>query len=91
MRLFQPDTRQRRTMGALFIITCVVSILLTAFFQTQVVMGEQYALRSENNRLRPVNIPAPRGTIVDRYGQIVDPFGFSWSIGGPSRDSAASR
>ncbi|HET7276176.1 MAG TPA: penicillin-binding protein 2 [Longimicrobiaceae bacterium] len=71
MRLFQPDTRQRRTVGALFVITFVVSVLLTAFFQTQVVSGEQYAIRSEENRLRPITIPAPRGTIVDRYGEIV--------------------
>jgi penicillin-binding protein 2 len=58
-------------MGALFAITFVVSVLLTAFFQTQVVRGEQFALRSEENRLRPVVIPAPRGTITDRYGEII--------------------
>jgi penicillin-binding protein 2 len=71
MRLFQPDPRERRLMGALFAITFVVAVLLTAFFQTQVVRGEQFAMRSEENRLRPVTIPAPRGTIVDRYGEIV--------------------
>lgn len=58
-------------MGALFIITFAVAILLTAFFQTQVVRGEQFAVRSEENRLRPVTIPAPRGTITDRYGEII--------------------
>ncbi len=71
MRLFQPDTRQRRTLGALFAITFVTTVLITAFFQTQVVSGHMYAARSEMNRLRPVPIPAPRGTIVDRYGEIV--------------------
>jgi penicillin-binding protein 2 len=71
MRLFQPDPRERRLMGALFGITFIVSVLLTAFFQTQIVRGEQFALRSEENRLRPVTIPAPRGTITDRYGEVV--------------------
>jgi penicillin-binding protein 2 len=71
MKLFQPDPRERRLMGALFAITFVVTVLLTAFFQTQVVRGEQFAVRSEENRLRPVVIPAPRGTIYDRYGEIV--------------------
>src|SRR5690606_28254823 len=71
MRLFQPDPRERRLMGALFAITFVVATLLTAFFQTQVVRGEQFAVRSEENRLRPVTIPAPRGTIYDRYGEII--------------------
>jgi penicillin-binding protein 2 len=71
MRLFQPDTRQRRTLGALFTISFSTAVLITAFFQTQVVSGHTYAARSEMNRLRPVPIPAPRGTIVDRYGEIV--------------------
>lgn len=71
MRLFQPQTRQRRLLGAVFAITFTIAILLTAFFQTQVVAGEQYALRSEENRLRPIPIPAPRGVILDRNGGIV--------------------
>src|SRR5690606_26230386 len=71
MRLFQSDPSERRLMGALFAITFVVSVLLTAFFQTQVVRGEQFQMRSEENRLRPVVIPAPRGTSTDRYGEIV--------------------
>ncbi len=58
-------------MGALFAISFVVAVLLTAFFQTQIVRGEQFAVRSEENRLRPVVIPAPRGTIYDRYGEVV--------------------
>lgn len=71
MRLFQPDTRQRRIFGAVFFIAFTITVLLTAFFQTQVVAGEQYALRSEENRLRPISIPAPRGNILDRNGEIV--------------------
>ncbi len=71
MRLFEPDPRERRLLGALFVITFVVTVLLTAFFQTQVVRGEQYSVRSEENRLRPVVMPAPRGTVYDRYGEIV--------------------
>ena len=71
MRLFQPDSRQRRTLGALFAISLVIAVLLTAFYNTQVVRGESYAVASEDNRLRPVVIPAPRGTIYDRYGEVV--------------------
>jgi penicillin-binding protein 2 len=71
MKLFQPETRERRTLGAVFLITFAIAVLLTAFFQTQVLRGEQFMLRSEENRLRPIVIPAPRGNIVDRYGEIV--------------------
>lgn len=58
-------------MGALFAISFVLSVLLTAFFNTQVMAGEEFKLQSERNRLRPVVIPAPRGTIYDRYGEVV--------------------
>jgi penicillin-binding protein 2 len=71
MRLFQDNTRQRRTISAVFAITFAISVLLTAFFQTQVLRGEQYYVRSEENRLRPIVIPAPRGTMYDRNGEIV--------------------
>jgi penicillin-binding protein 2 len=71
MRLFQPDSRQRRTMGAVFAITFTTALLITAFFHTQVMAGEQYALRSEENRLRGIPIPAPRGTILDRNGEVI--------------------
>lgn len=71
MRLFQADTRQRRTLGAMFAITFIIATLLTAFFHTQVVAGEQYEKRSEENRLRGIPIPAPRGTILDRNGEVV--------------------
>jgi penicillin-binding protein 2 len=58
-------------MGALFAISFVLSVLLTAFFNTQVVAGQRFKVQSERNRLRPVVIPAPRGTIYDRYGEVV--------------------
>jgi penicillin-binding protein 2 len=71
MRLFHPETRERRTLGAMFTITFAIAVLLTAFFQTQVLRGEQFMLRSEENRLRPIVIPAPRGNILDRNGEVV--------------------
>ncbi|HET6763346.1 MAG TPA: penicillin-binding protein 2 [Longimicrobiaceae bacterium] len=71
MKLFQPDIRERRMLGATFAIAFAISILVTAFFQAQVVTGKQFLVRSEENRLRPVVIPAPRGTITDRNGSII--------------------
>ena len=80
MKLFQPDSRKRRTLGAVFAITLTVTTLLTAFFQTQVLSGEAYKTRAEENRLRPVTIPAPRGTIIDRNGDIVATSVASYSV-----------
>ena len=91
MRLFQPDIRQRRTVGAVFAITFIITVLLTAFFHTQVMAGEQYAQRSEENRLRGIPIPAPRGTILDRDGEVVATSITAYSIAVLPGDSALVR
>ena len=33
--------------------------------------GKSRALEARTNRMRPLSVPAPRGTIYDRHGQIV--------------------
>lgn len=71
MKLFQSSNRQRRELVMVFAITFVMSVLLTAFFATQVVSGHTYEAQARENRLRPVVIPAPRGTILDRNGEVV--------------------
>lgn len=71
MKLFPTDMRQQRVMVMVFAITFVVSVLLTAFFSTQVVSGHTYEAKARENRLRPITIPAPRGTILDRFGEVV--------------------
>jgi penicillin-binding protein 2 len=80
MTLFPPDPRRRRTLGAVFVIAFLTATLLTAFFQTQVVSGKQYAARAEMNRLRPIEVPAPRGTIYDRNGEVVATSTTSYSV-----------
>jgi penicillin-binding protein 2 len=91
MKLFETDTRQRRTLGAMFAVTFIIATLLTAFFHTQVVAGEQYAQRSEENRLRGIPIPAPRGTILDRNGEVVATSITAYSIAVLPGDSALVR
>ncbi|HEU0299912.1 MAG TPA: penicillin-binding transpeptidase domain-containing protein, partial [Longimicrobium sp.] len=91
MKLFLPDTRQRRSLGAIFAVTFIIAVLLTAFFHTQVMAGEQYAQRSEENRLRGIPIPAPRGTILDRNGEVVATSITAYSIAVLPGDSALVR
>ena len=55
-------------MGVVWVLLAGLSF---AFFQTQVLRNPAYAMQSDMNRLRPLTIPAPRGTIVDRSGRIV--------------------
>jgi penicillin-binding protein 2 len=91
MRLFQADTRQRRSLGAVFAVTFIIVTLLTAFFHTQVMTGKAYAARSEENRLRGIPIPAPRGTILDRNGEVVATSITAYSIAVLPGDSALVR
>ncbi len=71
MHLFHPHARRRRALGAVAILLVGFGLLGTAFFRTQVVDTREYALQAEANRLRPMIIPAPRGTMYDRNGQII--------------------
>ena len=52
------------------------------------VAGKAYAERSEENRLRGIPIPAPRGTILDRDGEVVATSITSYSIAVLPGDSA---
>ncbi|HEV2149027.1 MAG TPA: penicillin-binding protein 2 [Longimicrobiaceae bacterium] len=56
---------------ATLIIAVMVCTLGAAFFRTQVVRNSEFVLRSEDNRFRMVPIPAPRGTIYDRNGEVI--------------------
>ena len=46
-------------------------LLVGAFFKTQVIQHKQYVMQSEENRLRPIPLPAPRGIIYDRHGEVI--------------------
>ena len=86
---FHPNEVMRRARTATAIAFGAFVLLLGAFFRTQVLQNEQYALKSEENRLREVPLPAPRGIIYDRKGQVIaeNVPGYSVSILSPSADS----
>ncbi|MBC8401469.1 MAG: hypothetical protein H8E14_08275, partial [Candidatus Marinimicrobia bacterium] len=59
----------------LVILSSLVSVLLFAligrFFQLQIYNYEKYKVKSEANIIRAQSIPAPRGLIYDREGNIL--------------------
>lgn len=63
--------RRRRAAAVRALLLLVLLVLLGAFFRLQVLRSSRYALRSEANRLRAITLPAPRGTIYDRDGEVV--------------------
>ena len=71
MRLVHAHSRRRRATGALAIIAVVLGALALQFFRVQLLRTNDYMLRSESNRLRPLSVAAPRGTIFDRNGRVL--------------------
>jgi len=63
--------RHRRATWAQVSLMVAVLVLAFALLRLQVMSSEVYALMAKENRLRPLEIPAPRGTIYDRYGRVV--------------------
>lgn len=57
----------------LFIITVIIiglfSIMVFRLFELQIVKGEEYQKNSKMSILRKLSIPAPRGTIYDKYSR----------------------
>ena len=86
---FHPNDVQRRTRAAAIALTGIFALLLAAFFRTQVLENSRYALQSEENRLREVPLPAPRGIIYDRNGEVIAESvpGYSVSLLAPTADS----
>lgn len=86
---FHPNEIARRARVASFILMGTFLFLVGAFFRTQVLLHTRFALKSEQNRLREVPLPAPRGIIRDRNGAIIaeNVPGYSVSILGQSADS----
>jgi penicillin-binding protein 2 len=53
------------------LIALAVVLLIGRLWQLQMVAGEKYRLLSDRNRLREVDVAAPRGVIYDRNGEIL--------------------
>ncbi len=66
-----PHARRDRARIAGGIVVFALLLLGASFFRAQVLSSSDYALTATNNRLRQIELPAPRGTIVDRNGRIV--------------------
>lgn len=68
---FHPFLLAQRATGAVRVLAVVFALLIIQFFRLQILEYDQYQLRSESNRLRPVPLQAPRGLILDRRGQVI--------------------
>jgi penicillin-binding protein 2 len=86
---FHPNDVARRARMSSLALVLGFLFLMGAFFKTQVIQNKQYVMQSEENRLRPIPLPAPRGIIYDRHGEVIAENlpAYSVSITAPSVDS----
>jgi penicillin-binding protein 2 len=89
---FHPNDVARRARLSSMALSIGFVLLVGAFFKTQVIQYKQYVMQSEENRLRPIPLPAPRGIIYDRHGEVIAENlpAYSVSITAPSVDSLRS-
>ena len=63
-------SRSFQAMLFMVLITTLVTVPTFRLAELQLVQGAYNRQRAENNRIRPVSVPATRGQILDRNGQI---------------------
>jgi penicillin-binding protein 2 len=68
-RLTPKLARRVTIIGALLLIGFAALVL--RLWTLQVLAGSTYAARAQANQLRPVPVPAPRGTVIDRNGDVL--------------------
>ena len=86
---FHPNDIARRTRLSSYALGVGFVLLLSAFFRAQVIQSASYVKQSQENRLRTIPLPAPRGIIYDRKGNIIAENlpAYAVSLTAPSLDS----
>ncbi len=71
-RLHQPRSqRLRQGLLARGVVLALLAFLIVPLYRLQIRSTEQFALQARQNRMRPLVVRAPRGTIYDRQGRVV--------------------
>ncbi|HSB07867.1 MAG TPA: penicillin-binding protein 2 [Blastocatellia bacterium] len=63
-----------------YLVLAIFIVLGIRFYVLQVARHEDYQARAENNRIREIPIPAPRGAIFDRHGTLLVDNTPAWNI-----------
>lgn len=72
MRIYEDlRTVQRRVGAVQAVVALALAFLLVYFWHLQVIRGKYFRDLAENNRIRALPIPAPRGPLFDRKGRIL--------------------
>jgi penicillin-binding protein 2 len=69
-----PDDRRnlsQRLTGLQYVVATAFSLLAIAFWVFQVAQHDKFEEMAENNHLRKLPLPAPRGVLLDRNGSVL--------------------
>src|SRR5215468_3004484 len=69
-----PDNRRGLTIrltALQYVVAAAFAALAVGFWVFQIAQHDKFLEMAENNRLRKVPLPAPRGLIVDREGRVL--------------------
>ena len=70
--LKSPNTVSKTRLWVFYIFVIFVHFLIIArFFKIQILDNEKYSKRAKSNYVRALSLPAPRGLILDRNGEII--------------------
>ena len=70
--LKSPNTASKTRLWVFYIFVIFVHLLIIArFFKIQILDNEKYSKRAQSNYVRALSLPAPRGLILDRNGEII--------------------
>jgi penicillin-binding protein 2 len=70
--MIEPHDRKFSRLALLRLLVVVTVLTLTGrLWQIQMVAGEKYRLLADQNRLRDMDVTAPRGVMYDRNGEIL--------------------
>jgi penicillin-binding protein 2 len=86
---FHPNDVARRSRIARLLLLVAFVLLGGGFYRAQVLQHSEWVVQAEDNRLREVPLPAPRGIIYDRRGKVIAENlpGYTVSIVATSADS----
>ena len=67
--LTRPESKRFRRL--VLVLGLLFGLLAARLIQLQVIQGPRYSRLSDRNRIREILLPAPRGRILDRDGEVV--------------------
>ena len=54
-----------------FVALAAFAVLFLRLWALQILAGDKYLARANDNRVRTLRLDAPRGAILDRYGRVL--------------------